>query len=1344
LHEPDIIKTLKEEEKLGKLQSHHSDNEETIMTLEELEDNIATESYHLSKNEDINKELGINEKTLNHGLQVISDLMEIIDFTEKLSTRLHGDLQEEEILNIIINEFKKSNKYNGSILLLSEEGNSLEITGTTNYQGRLCEAERITGYTLKNFKIPLEKSHICSQIVFEKKIVQFRVSDLLNELFPKKLASTIGTLIKVNRSMHVGTPLICNDEVIGIFEMSSTMLSDFFVPSVKNLGIHISRAFEHAKNNIENIKNEAKLAESEKLYRGMIERIPLGIFSVNTKGIVTSCNNSFVKMAGYPEEELIGKNVVNFPTLRKKDMPRYLKMFKSIIKGNTPKPFEFQWVRKDGTICVGEMYISLIKSDEKITGIQAIIRDISKNKETINKLKEAEERYDSLFNNSPDLVYVCDFKGNFIDANEVALKQLGYSREEIKSLKFSLLLDTKQALKALKVVRDIKKNGYQNEIQEYKLRRKNGEFLYVESMGSLIYRDGKPYAVQGIARDTTERKLNEIKIKNKTEDLELLNSVNRAINNNKNLDEIFRLISEESGKIFQSLNAAIFLIPKDKKSLIMRQSGLANKDKHFLKKLAGIDVGNIKISLKQDNIYLETIKENKPRLFNENEEILKTIKDATENVILKKFAPIIAKKLKIKSTMMVPLTSDRESIGLIDISRETPFTETDLNRFDNIAKQLSVAIDRVILKIRKEQSEEKFIDLYERLRDGSATVTLKGKIIEFNSSFQEMLGYSEEEIYQLSYEDITPKKWHEIESKIIKEQVMTRGYSDLYEKEYIQKDGSIIPVELNTYLLQDNQRNPTGMWAIIRDITERKKAEKDLLESREHFRTLFNTMIDPVAIVDSKGKVLEITDKVGEITGFERSEMIGKNFLSLKIATKKTKAIMIKNLLKRMAGLYIPPYEIEILTKDGRKVPYEINAAKIDYMGKKVDMVVFRDISQRKKSEEMIKKSEEKFRSIFENVDDIIIKIDKFGKILEINKKVEKVLGYSRDDVIGKNFMTIGALKLRESHKVINMYRESIKTSKIIDNTNTGDNITELSLKHKNGPVIDFQISSTPLIEDDKFLGYLCVMRDVTKLNVAQKELRKAHEELKDLNKELEQKVKERTFQIQELLKQKDEFINQLGHDLKNPLNPLINLFPILEKDENNPERKEMFLVIKRNLDYMKNLVVKTIELARLNSPNTKFSFEEVNLSKIINLDIEKNKTLFDKNKIEIDNRIDGEIIVKADKLRIEELFDNLLINAVKYSPKGGLITIDAKENEDFVTVSVKDTGMGMNKEQLSHIFEEFYKIDQSRHDFDSSGLGLPICKRVVEKHGGRIWADSPGIGRGTTMKFTIPSGARK
>jgi signal transduction histidine kinase len=158
-------------------------------------------------------------------------------------------------------------------------------------------------------------------------------------------------------------------------------------------------------------------------------------------------------------------------------------------------------------------------------------------------------------------------------------------------------------------------------------------------------------------------------------------------------------------------------------------------------------------------------------------------------------------------------------------------------------------------------------------------------------------------------------------------------------------------------------------------------------------------------------------------------------------------------------------------------------------------------------------------------------------------------------------------------------------------------------------------------------------------------DLKVAHEKLSSLNKDLKQKVKERTAEVEKLLLQKDEFIGQLGHDLKNPLNSLVNLLPVLEEREHNPESKNIFEVVNRNVEYMRNLVVKTIELARLNSPNTELTMDETNLLDEVNNAVEKNKLELEDNNMELNSNIDGNIIVKVDRLRIEELFDNLIDN---------------------------------------------------------------------------------------------------
>jgi len=236
-------------------------------------------------------------------------------------------------------------------------------------------------------------------------------------------------------------------------------------------------------------------------------------------------------------------------------------------------------------------------------------------------------------------------------------------------------------------------------------------------------------------------------------------------------------------------------------------------------------------------------------------------------------------------------------------------------------------------------------------------------------------------------------------------------------------------------------------------------------------------------------------------------------------------------------------------------------------------------------------------------------------------------------------------------------------------------------------------------------------------------------------------RLQERTKEVERLLKQKEEFINQLGHDLKTPLTPIVNLLPIVREKVKDPEAQKLFDVISRNIHYIKSLVTKTLQFASLSSPSMKLNMEKINLSNEIDNVLERYRTILQKHNIKLENFVGKDIFVKADRLRLNELLDNIINNAIKYTPSGGKITVKARELNGEIEVSIHDTGIGMTKEQIKHIFEEFYRADESRHDVDSSGLGLSICKKIVEGHGGRIWAESPGLGGGSTFYFTLPAG---
>jgi PAS domain S-box-containing protein len=170
-------------------------------------------------------------------------------------------------------------------------------------------------------------------------------------------------------------------------------------------------------------------------------------------------------------------------------------------------------------------------------------------------------------------------------------------------------------------------------------------------------------------------------------------------------------------------------------------------------------------------------------------------------------------------------------------------------------------------------SERKYRRLYESMTDAVATVNLAGQILDFNPTFRNLLGYAEEELKRLTYRDLTPEKWHAFEADILRRQVLTRGGSEVYEKEYRRKDGTVFPVELRTFLIRDDKGKPVKMWSIVRDLTERKR----VTESHDRLATAVEQAAETIVITDINGLILYANPAFEKSTGYTRAEAIGQN-----------------------------------------------------------------------------------------------------------------------------------------------------------------------------------------------------------------------------------------------------------------------------------------------------------------------------------------------------------------------------------------------------------------------------------------------------------------------------------
>lgn len=399
-------------------------------------------------------------------------------------------------------------------------------------------------------------------------------------------------------------------------------------------------------------------------------------------------------------------------------------------------------------------------------------------------------------------------------------------------------------------------------------------------------------------------------------------------------------------------------------------------------------------------------------------------------------------------------------------------------------------------------------------------------------------------------------------------------------------------------------------------------------------------------------------------------------------------------------------------------------------------------------------------KDLFSDVNDIIFQISPNGRISYINSAVEKIAGYFPEKIIGSKLsLLIPKQDWKKLQKQVLSNAGKDLTGGMIDRFET-------TVRRKDGTFVPAELNAKIIQNKIEIIGrrdqirVQGSIRDITERKKAEEErlryaeklreinehLKKANveleatqNELKILNEGLEHKVAQRTAEIEKLLKHKDEFIGQLGHDLKSPLTPLVGLLPYAEKEEKDPKIKEILSIANRNVGYMKDLVTKTLQLEKLSMPNFELFIEKFNLSDLVGKITENKQFNYGEKCIKVFNEINKNMDVTADKIQFEELIDNLFTNAIKFTSNGGVITLGAKKKDDVTVVSINDTGIGLASEHIEHIFEEFYKVDPSRHDLESSGLGLSICKRIVEKHGGKIWVESPGLGKGSTFYFTIP-----
>ncbi len=373
-------------------------------------------------------------------------------------------------------------------------------------------------------------------------------------------------------------------------------------------------------------------------------------------------------------------------------------------------------------------------------------------------------------------------------------------------------------------------------------------------------------------------------------------------------------------------------------------------------------------------------------------------------------------------------------------------------------------------------------------------------------------------------------------------------------------------------------------------------------------------------------------------------------------------------------------------------------------------------------------------------------------------------LGFLFFNILTKNLREEIELKTKELRTLNNSLEKEVK----LRTKEVQKKAHQLQLLNKN---LEIQVKHKTLALQEKVergnktrLAMIHILKDYKKINLELKnkereaerinvELRKLNREKDKWSKTLEQKVRTRTadlkranIKVTALLKIKTEFLNQVSHDLRTPLTPIKLLLPEVQKDKKLTKKsKEHLSVIKRNVDSLLYLVTNVLNLVRLDSGKHPLEVEKVNIYELISKFIEENNATFKHENIKIINTIKKDIgYAYLDRNKILEVIGNLVSNAQKYFDKNNKqILFEAKKKGKNIEMRITDNGRGISKENITKIFDEFFKVDQYQGG-TSPGLGLSICKKAVEQHKGKLWAESEGLGKGTTMVLVLPISALK
>ncbi|MFA4827667.1 MAG: PAS domain S-box protein [Thermodesulfovibrionales bacterium] len=651
-----------------------------------------------------------------------------------------------------------------------------------------------------------------------------------------------------------------------------------------------------------------------------------------------------------------------------------------------------------------------------------------------------------------------------------------------------------------------------------------------------------------------------------------------------------------------------------------------------------------------------------------------------------------------------------------------------------------LAIEDITRHKRRDDSNYTLAAIVNTSVDGIIGKDLQGYIIFWNKAAEKIYGYTEKEMQGKNISLLAPPDYkEELRNQLNK--LRNGELIENYETKRVRKDGVVIDISLTLSSIKDKLGNICGVSAIMHDITEQKKARQMLIVS-EYSDSIINTVREPLIVLDQDLRVVTVSRSFYEFFKVKPEETVGQLIYDLgnrQWDIPKLRELLEDILPKKVA---FDNYEVEHhFTTIGRRIML-LNARQIERgMGKeRIILLAIEDITERKEIEaglaktrielEVIKQSADEAsefaESVINTVREPLISLDQDLRVVTVSRSFYEFFKVKPEETVGQLIYDLGNRqwdipKLRELLETILPQKATFDNYEVEHNFSTiGRRVMLLNARQ-----IERGTGKERII--------LLAIEDITERREIENGLEKAHEELKKLATELKH-----TARV------KSEFLANMSHELRTPLNSINGFSEVLYDETFGPLNEKQKKYVNNVLTSGKHLLLlinQILDMAKVEAGKMKLALSSLPMKSLLNEISLLVADMISKKKLHMLLEIAEDLPdIEADELKVKEIMYNLLSNAVKFTPEGGKIGMRAKKVDSDIEIVVWDTGVGIAPENMGKIFEGFFRVDTPYSRVtEGTGLGLPLSRKFVELHGGKLSAESKGLNKGTSIRFTLP-----